>query len=106
VNGSNAADAKALDAAIREFAAAMATVRPLVGDHMVSGEVLQQIDRVRDALQAGGMTEQDVDAVPGLEPVGVFPGTEPLDRAPLSGAELAWLAEKLGAVVPSDPNKR
>jgi hypothetical protein len=98
----NKADSKALTAMILELAAMMAAVRPLVGDHMLKPEVLQRLDLARESLLAGGMVVCDVDRIPGLEPPGEFSGTESLDREALSGAEVVWLAEQLGAVPPTD----
>lgn len=81
----------------------MASVRPLVGDSAISQEVLEVVDRVRGLLNQGGMEWDQIDAVPGLEPPGTVAGSEQLGRdAPLSGVEVAWLAEKLGAVVPAE----
>lgn len=96
-------DLKGLAASIEFNTCVMAAVRHHIGDQNIAPDVLAVVTDIRSALHdRAGMSWAEIDAVPGLEPVGSVKGAYTITARPLTGPRVIDLAERLGAITRID----
>lgn len=90
---------KGLAASIEFDICVMAAVRHHIGDQNIAPEALAVVTDIRSALHdRARMSWAEIDAIPGLEPVGTVTDAYTTPARPLTGPRVIDLAERLGAI--------